>query len=368
MTKKRARDLGIPFEGTPGKLNAITDVEGITVGMTTLIKGDQNSKIGEGPIRTGVTVILPRGKSPEPVFGASATLNGNGEVTGLAWLEESGFIENPIGITNTHSVGVVRDAIIEWVFKNNVFIPTQYNVYWSMPIVGETWDGRLNDCNGFHVKKADVFSALDQAKSGAVLEGNVGGGTGMVLHHYKGGTCTASRVLPKSQGGYTIGVLAQANYGERRNLTIAGVPVGKEMMENLPQYHSLFGSQDAGSIIVVVATDAPMLPHQLKKLCRRVPMGLARLGSYGANSSGDIFLAFSTANQKGFQRKDIAQLDMISNDELDPIFEATIQAVEEALVNCLCAAETMTGLNNTTVHSMPQEKLIALLKKYNRIP
>lgn len=365
--KNRARELGIPFDGTPGKNNAITDVAGVEVGLTTVIAGDQNSKPGEGPIRTGVTIIKPRGKDFDPVFGASSTLNGNGEVTGLCWLEESGFIENPIGITTTHSVGVVRDSIIDWVVKNKFYIPTQFKVYWSMPVVGETWDGRLNDYNGGHVKKEHVFSALDNTKGGKVPEGNVGGGTGMVLHHYKGGTCTSSRVLTAKQGGYTVGVLAQANYGERRNLTIAGVPVGKDMKENLPQYHSDYTSNDVGSIIVVVATDAPLLPHQLKRLCRRVPMGLARLGGYGANSSGDIFLAFSTANKHAFQRKELGKLEMISNDEMDPIFEATVQAVEEALVNCLCAAETMTGLNGTTVHAMPQDKLLSLLKKYNRI-
>ena len=301
QTVVRARDLGVPFDGTPGPLNAITDVAGIEVGFTTLIKGDGPLKVGEGPVRTGVTEILPRGsKSLDPVYAGWFSLNGNGEMTGTTWVEESGLLYGPVGITNTHSVGTVRDAMIAWGVKRG----SVHEDDWSLPVVAETWDGFLNDINGFHVKPEDVFAALDSAKGGPVAEGNAGGGTGMVCYGFKGGTGTASRVLSKEDGGYTVGVLVQCNCGRRSQLTIAGVPVGKEIPQGVP-YAGLAPSAlppgnetrgDVGSIIIVIATDAPLLPHQLKRLARRASLGLARTGSVSGNSSGDIFFAFSTAN------------------------------------------------------------------------
>src|SRR5579864_2750558 len=289
QTKPRARDLGVPFDGTPGTLNAITDVKGVEVGHTTLISGSGPLKVGAGPVRTGVTAVFPRGKqSSDSVFAAWFTLNGNGEMTGTTWVEDSGFLEGPVMITNTHSVGIVRDAVIAWRLKHRGTDKEGYA--WSLPVVAETWDGYLNDINGFHVKAEDTFHALDSARGGPVEEGNVGGGTGMICNEFKGGIGTSSRLLDAKYGGYTVGVLVQCNYGQRDQLRIAGVPVGREIAG--PRVWD----DDVGSIIVVVATDAPLIPTQLKRVARRVTLGLGRDGSYSGDGSGDIFIAFSTAN------------------------------------------------------------------------
>ncbi len=349
--KPRARDLGIPLEGKTGELNAITDVKGIEVGHATLISGEGELVVGEGPVRTGVTAIFPRGKTYDPVFAGWYSLNGNGEMTGTTWVEESGFLEGPIAITNTHSVGVVRDAVVEWQFKNKHFdpLPDELDIFWSLPIVAETYDGDLNDINGFHVKKDHVFSALDHAKAGPVEEGNVGGGTGMICHQFKGGIGTSSREVRINNTTYTLGVLVQANYGLRESLTIAGVPVGKEISDRQILWDPLKRQEERGSIIVIVATDAPLLPHQLKRLARRVPIGISRLGGYGGNGSGDIFIAFSTANEGAAHRVNNQQVNMLSNDKISPLFEAVAQATEESILNALVAAETMVGKNGSTL-------------------
>src|SRR5438094_1720446 len=360
QSKPRARDLGIPFDGTPGPLNAITDIKGIEVGHTTLISGDGKLQVGVGPIRTGVTAVLPRGKnSMDDVFAAWFTLNGNGEMTGTTWVEDSGFLDGPIMITNTHSVGVVRDAVIAWRVKRAP--PDDEGYWWSLPVVAETWDGYLNDVNGFHVKPEHVFHALDSAHFGPVEEGNVGGGTGMICNEFKGGIGTSSRVLDAKAGGYTIGVLVQCNYGSREQLRIAGVNVGGEIPE-----HTVW-HRDVGSIIVVVATDAPLIPTQLKRIAKKVSLGLGRDGSYSGDGSGDIFIAFSTANPGAAGTKGVHELTMLPNDSLDPIFLATVQATEEAVVNAMVAAETMTGINSHTVIALPHERLREVLKKYNRL-
>ena len=359
QSKPRARDLGIPFEGTPGPLNAITDVKGVEVGQTTIISGEGRLVVGTGPVRTGVTAILPRGKmSDDPVFAGWSTLNGNGEMTGTTWVEESGFLEGPIMITNTHSVGVVRDAVIAWQMKHH----DKTVQPWSLPVVAETWDGFLNDINGFHVKPEHVSQALDDARSGPVAEGNVGGGTGMVVHGFKGGIGTSSRALDKKAGQYTVGVLVQANYGGRSQLMIAGVPVGKEMTDLMPER----GDVGDGSIIVVIATDAPLLPHQLKRIAKRAALGVARNGGIGTNGSGDIFIAFSTANAGASRDSGVAAVQLLPNDRINPFFAATVQATEESIVNAMIAAQTMTGINGNTVYAIPHERLKELLKKYNR--
>ena len=366
QSKPRARDLGVPFDGTPGALNAITDVKGVEVGHTTLISGDGTSKIGEGPVRTGVTAVLPRGKdSSAPVFAGWFTENGNGEMTGTTWVEDSGFLEGPVMITNTHSVGVVRDAVIAWRLKHGG--PDKEGYSWSLPVVAETWDGYLNDVNGFHVMPEDAFHALDTAQSGPVAEGNVGGGTGMICNEFKGGIGTASRVLDAKYGGYTVGVLVQCNYGVRPNLRIAGVPVGREIPKDSAYGATTLAEDDWGSIIVVVATDAPLLAHQLKRLARRVSLGIGRNGSISGNGSGDIFIAFSTANSGAAKPDGPAQLTMLPNDHLDPVFTATVQATEEAIVNAMVAAETMMGIENHKVIALPRDKLREVLKKYNRL-
>ena len=350
--KPRARDVGVPFEGNPGPLNAITDVAGVEVGHTTLISGE-----GKAAVRTGVTAILTRGKkSQDPVFGGWFAENGNGEMTGTTWLEEGGFLEGPVMITNTHSVGTVRDAVIEWRIKHG--FTGEYP--WSLPVVAETYDGWLNDINGFHVKAEDAFHALDSAATGPVAEGNVGGGTGMVCNEFKGGIGTASRKLDAKHGSYTVGVLAQCNYGVRENLRVAGVPVGREIPE-----HAAY-KKESGSIIVVVATDAPLLPFQLKRLARRVTLGLGRDGSIAGNGSGDIFVAFSTANPNIFV-PDTVDVKMLNNENLNPLFEATVQATEEAVINAMVAAETMTGYDGHTVYALPHDKLREVLKTYNRL-
>jgi D-aminopeptidase len=364
--KPRARDLGVPFDGSPGPHNAITDVTGVEVGHTTLISGEGALVRGKGPVRTGVTAILPKGRGfRDRVFAGWYSLNGNGEMTGTTWVEDSGFLGSPILITNTHSVGVVRDAVIEWNVQRGR--GEGYSGDFSLPVVAETWDGFLNDIDGFHVTKTHVFQALDGARGGPVAEGNVGGGTGMICHGFKGGIGTASRVLRTEDGGYTIGVLVQANYGSREFLTIAGVPVGREITDlrrvsTLPPL-----DEDTGSIIVVVATDAPLLPHQLKRLARRVPLGIGIVGGRGGNSSGDIFIAFSTANPEGAKMADVATLAMLPNERISPLFDATTQATEEAIVNALVAAETMIGVDGHTVYALPHDRLRDVLRKYNRL-
>lgn len=363
-TKPRGRDLGIPFEGTTGAFNAITDVKGVEVGFKTLISGSGKLVVGKGPVRTGVTAIFPRGKgSLDRVFAAWFTLNGNGEMTGTTWVDESGGLGSPILITNTHSVGIVRDAVIEWYAKR--MKPGSYDGDVSLPVVAETYDGFLNDINGFHVTKQDAFDAMESSAPGPVKEGNVGGGTGMVCHGFKGGTGTSSRVLETKQGGYTVGVLVQANYGRRPLLQIAGVPVGKEIPDLLPQEGK--PDTDQGSIIVVVATDAPLLPHQLERIVKRVSLGLGVVGGRGGNSSGDIFIAFSTANPEVSKNEGIAHLEMLPNDQISPLFEATAAATEEAIVNAMIAAETMEGINGNKVYAIPHDRLVAALKKYGRL-
>lgn len=358
----RARALGIPFDGNPGALNAITDVTGVEVGYTTLIGGEGKLEVGKGPVRTGVTAILPRGRDSynDPVYAGYFSLNGNGEMTGTAWIEESGFLEGPVMITNTHSVGVVRDATIAWRVAQAGPDPTGFS--WSLPVVAETWDGYLNDINGFHVKPEHVVAALDSAKSGPIAEGSVGGGTGMICYEFKGGTGTASRGLDKKNGGYVVGVLVQANCGRRPQLTIAGVPVGKEITDN-----AVF-SQETGSIIIVIATDAPLLPNQLKRLARRAGLGLARTGSVSGNGSGDLFLAFSTANPHAANPSEATRsVTTVPNDRMDPLFTATVQAVEEAIINAMVANQTMIGRDNHRIDALPHDKVRALLGKYNRL-
>ena len=368
QTKPRARDLGIPFEGTPGPLNAITDVAGVEVGMTTLISGEGALKVGAGPVRTGVTAILPRGKtSRDQVFAGWFSLNGNGEMTGTTWIEEAGFLEGPVFITNTHSVGVVRDASIKWSRDHG-----RTSQEWSLPVVAETWDGFLNDINGFHVKPEHVFAALDGARTGRVGEGNVGGGTGMVCYGFKCGSGTASRTIDARFGGYTVGVFVQANHGTRNLLRVAGAPVGQEIPQsqaalNENRAAALDALGEAGSIIIVVATDAPLLPHQLKRIARRATLGLARTGSVSSNGSGDIFIAFSTANPGAAESRESAQVSMLSNARIGAVFEATVQATEEAIVNALVAGETMTGVDGHHVEAISHDTLRQVLRKYNRL-
>jgi L-aminopeptidase/D-esterase-like protein len=384
--KPRERELRLPIGGTPGALDAITDVAGVEVGHATLISGNGPLVVGKGPVRTGVTVVHPRGKAnADPVFAAWFTLNGNGEMTGTTWLQESGLLEGPVAITNTHSVGVVRDAIIQWeVSQKNALQP------WWLPVVAETYDGALNDINGFHVKPEHVRAALDSAAGGVPKEGAVGGGTGMVCHGFKGGIGTASRKLPQDQGGYTVGVLVQCNYGARRDLRIAGVPVGEEIPDlvgcianndplpaDSPRRRcderrggdAPADASEQGSIIVVVATDAPLLPHQLKRLATRVSLGVGRQGGFGGNSSGDIFIAFSTANPRAwFNDQPVTNVKMLPNDRITPLFQATAQATEAAITNALLAAETTTGANDLRVYAMPVDRMLAAMKKYGRLP
>src|SRR5262245_56328876 len=382
QTRPRARDLGIPFTGQTGPLNAITDVTGIAVGHVTLIEGDGKLVPGKGPIRTGVTAILPRPRGNwDPVFAATFNQNGNGDMTGINWIKESGFLEGPILLTGTHSVGTVRDAAIQWQIKNG------RDFIFTYPIVAETFDF-LNDANGEHVKPAHAFEALDRARLGRVEEGAVGGGTGMGCNGFKGGIGTSSRV----QGGYTVGVLVQCNYGG--DLRILGVPIRPEINDLrtctiLPQPlsrpwtvgmprcpdsgggakddGSIAEHEGRGSIIVIVATDAPLLPHQLERIARRVSLGLGRLGSFAGNSSGDLFLAFSTANAGAAKSEGTPSLVMLPNDRIDPLFRATIEATEAAVVNAMLAAQTMTGADGIRVFGLPGDRVVAALKKYNRM-
>ncbi len=365
--KQRARDLGIPFDGTPGPLNAITDVAGVTVGHTTLISGAGKLQVGKGPVRTGVTAVLPRGGDSlsNPVFAAWFAQNGNGEMTGTTWVEESGFLEGPVMITNTHSVGVVRDAVIQWRVARAG--PDTSGYWWSLPVVAETWDGWLNDVNGFHVKPEHAVHALESARSGPVEEGSVGGGTGMICNGFKGGIGTASRRLSPKDGGYTVGVLVQCNYGTRENLRIAGIPVGREIPAPEPYTFMPSDIVERGSIIVVVATDAPLLAHQLKRLAHRVTLGLGRNGSISGDGSGDIFIAFSTANSGAASSEHVVDLKMLPNDLLDPIFRATVESTEEAIINAMVAARDMVGVDDHRVIALPHEALRAVLEKYNRL-
>ncbi len=377
--RPRGRDLGIPLDGTPGPLNAITDVAGVEVGFTTLISGEGKLVVGKGPVRTGVTAILPRGKtSDDQTYAAWFTLNGNGEMTGTTWVEESGFLGGPVMITNTHSVGVVHDAVIEWVVKRGKAFA------WSLPVVAETWDGGLNDINGFHVTREHALAAIDNAKPGPVAEGNVGGGTGMVCNQFKGGTGTSSRRITILRQTYTVGVLVQCNYGGRPRLSVAGVPIGREIPDLLPcdarlPDGTLAGrndcasgrgedSGDQGSIIVVVATDAPLLPHQLKRVVKRAALGIGRMGGIGGDSSGDILIAFSTANPGADVADHIVTVQGLPNDQINPVFEATIDATSEAILNAMLAAETMTGADGRRVYALPHDRLLAALRKYGRMP
>ena len=369
----RARDLGVPFDGTPGALNAITDVTGVEVGYTTIVRGEGNLVVGKGPVRTGVTAIIPRGRDSlnDPVYAGVFSLNGNGEMTGTNWIEESGFLEGPIVITNTHSVGVARDAVIRWRINHGAADASGY--WWSLPLVAETWDGFLNDTNGFHVKPEDVFHALDSAHGSMIEEGSVGGGTGMICYEFKGGSGTASRKIEIKTGKdkpaqdasaartFTVGVFVQANFGRRPLLTIAGTPVGKEIPG------TVYG-EDTGSCIAVVATDAPLLPNQLKRLARRVSLGLARTGTISGNGSGDLFIAFSTANKNVWAPDAVTHsAQTIPNDLMDPIFAGVVQATEEAVVNALVDNRTMIGADNHRVEAVPHDRLRDILKKYNRL-
>ena len=371
QSESRARDLGVPFVGTTGPDNAITDVAGISVGHTTLIRGEGKLRVGEGPVRTGVTVIIPRSDDPaDPVFGGWFALNGNGEMTGTTWVEESGFLEGPIAITNTHSVGVVRDAIIAWQRKNGTgFQP------WSLPVVAETYDGSLNDINGFHVKAEHLTSAIENASSGPVAEGNVGGGTGMRCLGFKCGIGTSSRA-GLGAGDYTVGVLVQANFGGGSGLTIAGVPVGMEFVRELESRNDdESGSgieidlerEGRGSIIIVVATDAPLLPHQLKRIARRASLGMARTGGISGNGSGDIFIAFSTANAGAAATRPTTEITMLSNSQISGLFRATVEATEEAIINAMIAAETMVGRDGRRSEAIPHDRLREILGAYNRL-
>jgi D-aminopeptidase len=382
-SKPRARELGISalIGGTLGSLDAITDVAGVEVGHTTLISGEGALVVGKGPVRTGVTVVHPRGRqSADPVFASWFTLNGNGEMTGTTWIDESGFLEGPIAITNTHSVGVVRDAILKWQVSRPGLQP------WGLPVVAETYDGGLNDINGFHVHDEHVLQALDGARGGAVAEGNVGGGTGMICHQFKGGIGTASRVIGTDAGGFTVGVLVQCNYGGRPSFRVAGMPVGREIADLLPcrvgdaqndrgvtrrcdnpGAGGDTADPEQGSIIVLVATDAPLMPHQLKRLAKRVALGIGRMGGNGGNSSGDIFLAFSTANPKSAAAPDRARVELMANARMNALFDATVQATEESVLNALLAAETMTGASGLRVYALPHDRLLTALRKYNAL-
>jgi L-aminopeptidase/D-esterase-like protein len=364
--KPRARDIGIPFDGTTGKFNAITDVKGVEVGYSTIISGEGKNIRGKGPVRTGVTAILPRGRNNNPVYANWYTLNGNGEMTGTTWITESGFLEGPVMITNTNSVGTVRDAVLKWYVKTGWY---KEDFWYTYPVVAETYDGFLNDIYGFHVKETNAYEALDSARSGSIKEGNVGGGTGMMCLGFKGGTGTASRVIKIKDSTYTVGVLVQSNFGGKRNFTIAGVPIGRELRDTLNNEFKAPPSYQPGdgSIIVVVATDAPLLPHQLKRIAARVPIGVGKMGGRGENSSGDIFIAFSTANPAAFQRNNFTRVDELPNDLINPLFEATVQATEEAIVNAMVAAETMQGINGNKSYALPHKLVIDILKKYNRI-
>ena len=368
--KPRARDLGVPFVGITGQFNAITDVQGVEVGYSTIISGNGENILGKGPVRTGVTAIFPRGKAKKfsPVYANWYSLNGNGEMTGTTWVTESGFLETPIMITNTNSVGVVRDAVLKWYVDTDWYNGNKW--WYTYPVVAETYDGFLNDIYGFHVKEDNVLEAINNATTGKITEGNIGGGTGMMCLGFKGGTGTSSRVVKINDSTYTVGVLVQSNFGAKRNLNIAGVPVGRELKDTLNYVFKAppkSRQEGDGSIIVIVATDAPLLPHQLKRIAQRVPLGIGIVGGRGSNGSGDIFLAFSTANENAFNRKETVTVKALPNDQLMPLFEATVQSVEEAIINAMVAAETMQGINGNKAYALPHDLLIEILEKYNRL-
>jgi L-aminopeptidase/D-esterase-like protein len=374
---ERARDLGIPLDGNTGPLNAITDVPGVAVGHVTLIRGRGKLRVGEGPVRTGVTAIFPRGRQDlAPVFAGWFSLNGNGEMTGTPWIEDYGQMLYPVTLTNTNSVGIVRDAVIEW---GRTRVPGVFNC--CLPVVTETWDGDLNDIYGFHVKKEHAFAAFDSAKSGPVPEGNIGGGTGMQCLGFKGGIGTASRRLTAKAGGFTVGVLVQCNFGLRRQLRIAGIPVGQEINDLDPCYQTRGPVPDGGrrcpagaapagehgSIIVIIATDAPLLPHQLRRVARRAALGIGRMGGVAGAGSGDLFLAFSTASTGEGDTTRVSTLRMLRDEVIDPVYEATVQGTEEAIVNALLAAKTMTGADDLRVSALPHDRLRSILQKYGRL-
>jgi D-aminopeptidase len=357
---ERARDIGIPLEGTAGPLDAITDVPGVTVGHVTIVRGSGKLVVGKGPVRTGVTAVFPRGKENlDPVFAGWFSLNGNGEMTGTAWIDDYGLLVYPITITNTNSVGTVRDAVIEW---GRTRLADAFNC--CLPVVAETWDGDLSDIYGFHVTKAHAFQAMERAAPGRVAEGNVGGGTGMICLGFKGGIGTASRRLPDRAGGYTVGVLVQCNFGQRRLLRIAGVPVGQEITEP----RETGPEKDEGSIIAVVATDAPLLPHQLRRVARRAALGIGRMGGIAGAGSGDLFIAFSTASTGSPGGKGVRTVEMLGDERIDPVYEATVQATEEAIINAMLAAKTMRGADNYVVPALPHDRLKEVLRKYGRLP
>ena len=368
----RARDLGVPFEGTPGLLNAITDVAGIEVGHHTIIRGDGELVVGEGPVRTGVTAVLPRGRASRGrVFAAWFTLNGNGEMTGTTWLRDRGILEGAVMITNTHSVGAVHEATIAWA-QQNLDAPD-----WSLPVVAETWDGFLNDINGFHVREEHVFAALDAARGGPVAEGSVGGGTGMRTFGFKAGIGTSSRIVETGGNEYVIGVLVQSNFGSRNLMTVAGVPVGREIPDLTPErgpFDAPPGGPDEdgygrdGSIIIVAATDAPLLPHQLNRFIRRTTLALGRVGSIASNGSGDIFIAFSTANGEAAHNEGgVAPLENLANSNINPLFEGVVQATEEAIINAVVAGRDMVGVNGRKIYGLPHDRLRDILRRYNRL-
>jgi L-aminopeptidase/D-esterase-like protein len=369
--KPRARDLGVPFVGKTGEFNAITDVKGVEVGYSTIISGEGKNIIGKGPVRTGVTAIFPRGKTKKfsPVYANWYSLNGNGEMTGTTWVTESGFLETPIMITNTNSVGVVRDAVLKWYVDTDWYSGEDY--WYTYPVVAETYDGVLNDIYGFHVKEEHVLEAIENSTGGKIAEGNVGGGTGMMCFGFKGGTGTSSRIFKIKDSTYTVGAIVQSNFGAKRNFTVAGVPVGIELKDTLNYIiHAPPTSrrqEGDGSIIVIIATDVPLLPHQLKRIAQRIPLGVGIVGGRGGNGSGDIFLAFSTANENAFNRDETTTVKSMPNDQLMPVFEATVQAVEEAIINAMVAAETIKGINGNKVYALPHDLLIETLKKYNRL-
>lgn len=369
--KPRARDLGVPFVGKTGEFNAITDVKGVEVGYSTIISGEGKNIIGKGPVRTGVTAIFPRGKAKKfsPVYANWYSLNGNGEMTGTTWVTESGFLETPIMITNTNSVGVVRDAVLKWYVDKDWYSGEDW--WYTYPVVAETYDGGLNDIYGFHVKEEHVLEAIENSTGGKIAEGNVGGGTGMQCLGFKGGTGTSSRIFKIKDSIYTVGAIVQSNFGAKRNFTVAGVPVGIELKDTLNYItHAPPTSrrqEGDGSIIVIIATDVPLLPHQLKRIAQRIPLGVGIVGGRGSNGSGDIFLAFSTANESAFNRDETTTVESMSNDQLMPVFEATVQAVEEAIINAMIAADTMEGINGNKAYALPHDLLIETLKKYNRI-
>jgi L-aminopeptidase/D-esterase-like protein len=379
LQPERARELGIPLDGTPGSLDAITDVPGVAVGHATIVRGTGPLRVGVGPVRTGVTAVFPRGTTDlGPVFAGWFSLNGNGEMTGTPWIDDYGLLLYPISITNTNSVGTVRDAIIEW---GRTRVPGVFNC--CLPTVAETWDGDLNDIYGFHVKKEHVLAALSAARPGPVAEGNVGGGTGMQCLGFKGGIGTASRRLEAGEGGFTVGVLVQCNFGLRRQLRIAGVPVGQEVGEPRPCNDTTrplapvqaarrcpAGKQrdrEHGSIIVIIATDAPLLPHQLRRVARRAALGIGRMGGIAGSGSGDLFLAFSTTNTGTADSLGVTSVSMLQDERTDPIYEATVQATEEAIINALLAAKTMTGADDLRVPALPHDRLRAALRKYGRL-